>query len=55
MRRRCYGLPIEWLGGLALISLGVGMILACLLPKGIFLIGALLIGIGVWLIGKGKR
>ncbi len=50
MRRRCNGAPTKWLGGVILIAIGVGMLLACLIPKCVFLIGALLIGAGVWLI-----
>lgn len=52
MRRRCHGAPIEWLGGVLLIAVGVGMLLACLIPKCVFLIGAILIAIGFWLISK---
>ena len=39
MRRRCNGTPIKWLGGVVLIAIGLGMLLACLIPKCVFLIG----------------
>ena len=52
MRRRCNGAPTQWLGGILLIAVGVGMLLACLIPKCVFLIGAVFIAIGVWLISK---
>ena len=39
MRRRCNGAPIKWLGGVVLIAIGLGMLLACLIPKCVFLIG----------------
>lgn len=55
MRRRCNGAPIRWLGGVILIAIGVGMFLACLIPKCVFLIGALLIGAGIWLISQNRR
>lgn len=55
MRRRCNGAPIKWLGGVVLIAIGVGMFLACLIPKCVFLIGALLIGVGIWLISQHRR
>ena len=52
MRKRCRGMPIQWLGGIILIALGLGMLLACFLPKCVVLSGLLLIGIGVWLLVK---
>lgn len=52
MRRRCNGAPTGWLGGLILIAVGVGMLLACLLPKCVFLFAVLFIAVGVWLINK---
>ncbi len=52
MRRRCNGAPTQWLLGIILIAIGTGILLACLLPECTFLIGALLMGIGVWLISK---
>ena len=52
MRKRCRGMPLQWLGGLILIALGLGMLLACLLPKCVVLSGILLIGIGIWLLVK---
>lgn len=52
MRRRCNGAPMQWLLGILLIAVGVGMLLACLIPKCVFLIGAILIAIGVWLVKK---
>lgn len=56
MRRRCNGAPTQWLLGVILIAIGIGMLLACLLPQCTFLIGGGLIGLGTWLIGnKGKR
>ena len=39
MRRRCNGAPIKWLGGVVLIAIGLGMLLACLIPKCVFLNG----------------
>ena len=52
MRKRCRGMPLQWLGGIILIALGMGMLLACLLPKCVVLIGLLLIGLGIWLLFK---
>lgn len=54
MRRRCHGMPIQWFAGLLLIAVGVGMLLACLIPKCVFVIGVLLIGVGGWLIYSQK-
>ena len=36
-------------------ALGLGMLLACLLPRCVFLIGGLLLGCGIWLVSKSKR
>ena len=47
MRRRCNGAPIKWLGGVVLIAIGLGMLLACLIPKCVFLIGMGFVGRGV--------
>ncbi len=55
MRRRCNGAPVKWLGGIVLIAMGMGMLLACLIPKCVCLIGVLLVGAGVWLISQKKR
>ncbi len=55
MRRRCHGAPIQWLGGVLLTAFGLGMLLACLLPSCVFLIGVLLVGVGIWLISKSGR
>ena len=52
MRRRCNGTPIKWLGGVVLIAIGLGMLLACLIPKCVFLIGMGFVGLGVWLISQ---
>ena len=46
MRRRCNGAPIKWLGGVVLIAIGLGMLLACLIPKCVFLIGMGFVGLG---------
>ena len=53
MRRRCVSL--KWLGGIVLIAMGMGMLLAYLIPKCVCLIGVLLVGVGVWLISQKKR
>ena len=53
MRKRCRGMPLQWLGGIILIALGLGMLFACLLPKCVVLIGTILIGLGIWLLVKG--
>lgn len=55
MRRRCKGAPMQWLIGVILIAVGVGMLLASLLPKCTFLIGIVLIALGIWLLGNGKK
>ena len=52
MRRRCNGAPTEWLCGLLLIAVGGGMLLACLIPKCVYLVGIGLIGLGCWLVKK---
>ena len=52
MRKRCRPMPLQWLGGIILIALGLGMLLACLLPRCVILSGLLLIGIGIWLLVK---
>lgn len=52
MRRRCNGAPIEWLCGLLLIAVGLGMLLACLIPKCVYLVGIGLIGLGCWMLKK---
>ncbi len=52
MRRRWRGRPICWLGGMVLIAVGAGMLLACLLPKCVFLIGCIFIAAGVCLIKR---
>ena len=52
MRRRCNGAPIEWLCGLLLIAAGTGMLLACLIPKCVYLVGLALVGLGGWLLKK---
>ncbi len=54
MRKRCNGAPMQWLLGVILSAIGLGILLACLLPKCTFLLGALLVGIGVWLIQKNR-
>ena len=48
MRRRCNGAPIKWLGGVVLIAIGLGMLLACLIGMGF-------VGLGVWLISQNRR
>lgn len=55
MRRRCNGAPIRWLGGVVLIAIGLGMFFACLIPKCVFLIGMIFVGLGVWLISQNRR
>ncbi len=55
MRRRCNGAPLKWLCGVIMAALGLGMLLACLLPRCVFLIGGLLLGCGIWLACKSKR
>ena len=52
MRRRCNGAPTEWLCGLLLIAVGTGMLLACLIPWCVYLIGILLVCLGCWLVRK---
>ena len=52
MRRRCNGAPTEWLCGVLLIAVGTGMLLACLIPKCVYLVGLALVGLGVWLVKK---
>ena len=49
MRRRCNGAPIKWLGGVVLIAIGLGMLLACLIANCGVLIGLGVVGLGVWL------
>lgn len=55
MRRRCNGAPLQWLCGVVLAALGLGMLFACLLPKCVFLIGGLLLCGGIWLISKSRK
>ena len=38
-----------------LIAIGLGMLLACLIPKCVFLIGMGFVGLGVWLISQNRR
>lgn len=52
MRRRCNGAPVQWLGGLILLSVGVGLLLACLIPKCVYLVGLVFVCLGCWLIKK---
>ncbi len=54
MRRRCNGAPIKWLGGVVLTAVGLGMLLACLIPKCVFLIGIPLVVLGLWLISQNR-
>ncbi len=56
MRRRRYQYStLKWMGGIILISLGIGMFLAVLLPYCIPFLALLLIAAGIWLIIKVKR
>lgn len=55
MRRRCNGAPTKWLGGIVLIAIGVGMFLACLIPKCVVLIGIGCVAAGGWLISQSGR
>lgn len=55
MRKRCNGVPIRWLGGVVSISVGGGMLLACLLPNCVFLIGIGLICCGAKLVCQNRR
>ena len=55
MRRRCNGAPIKWLGGVVLIAIGLGMLLAGLIPKCGLLIGMGVVGLGVWLSRQNRR
>ena len=55
MRRRCNGAPLKWLCGVVMAALGLGMLLACLLPRCVLLIGGLLLGSGIWHYRKKKR
>ena len=52
MCRRCNGAPVQWLGGLILLSVGVGLLLACLIPKCVYLVGLVFVCLGCWLIKK---
>ena len=52
MRRRYHGAPVEWLCGLILIAVGVGMLLACLIPKCVYLVGIFLVCLGCWMVKK---
>ena len=54
MRRRCNGAPIKWLGGVVLIAIGLGMLIACLFPKCFCLIVMGFVGLGVWLISQNR-
>ena len=55
MRRRCQYSPIKWLCGIVLLSLGIGMLLAVLIPYCIPLLAILFIAGGAWLILTFKR
>ena len=37
---------------LLLIAAGMGMLLACLIPKCVYLVGLVLIGLGCWMMKK---
>ena len=50
MRRRYQNTALIRLGGIVLISLGIGMFLTVLIPYCIPLLAVLLIGVGIWLI-----
>ncbi|MDD4842792.1 MAG: hypothetical protein PHU31_00455 [Anaerotignum sp.] len=50
MRRRCQYSYIKRLCGIILVSLGIGMLLAVLIPYCIPLLAVLFIGVGAWLI-----
>ena len=52
MRRRCNGAPTQWLGGLLLIAVGIGLLLACLIPKCVYLVGIFFVCLGCWLVKK---
>jgi len=52
MRRRWNGAPMEWLFGLLLIAVGSGMLLACLIPKCVYIVGIVFVCLGCWLIKK---
>ncbi|HIY03467.1 MAG TPA: hypothetical protein H9733_00695 [Candidatus Anaerotignum merdipullorum] len=50
MRRRCHNDWRKQVCGMILLSLGIGMFLAILLPSCIFLVATALICCGIWLI-----
>ena len=50
MRRRYRYSPIKWICGVVLVSVGIGMLLAVLIPYCIPLLAILFIGAGIWLI-----
>ncbi|WP_313530225.1 hypothetical protein [Anaerotignum sp.] len=55
MRRRCQYSPMKWLCGIVLLCLGLGMLLAVLIPYCIPLLAILFIAAGAWLIFNFKR
>ena len=46
---------MQWLLGIVLIAVGLGMLFACLLSKCVVLMGLLLIGLGIWILVKGGK
>ncbi len=50
MRRRFRYTPFKWICGVIFVSLGIGMLLAVLIPYCIPLLALLFIGAGIWLI-----
>lgn len=52
MRKRCGGMPMQYLIGLLCLAAGGGMLLACLIPKCVFITGVVFICLGIWFLKK---
>lgn len=50
MWKRCKRMSLRDLGGLLLLTLGLGILLACILPYGALCLGLLLVCGGGWLL-----
>ena len=50
MGKRCRRVSVRYLGGLLLLALGLGILLACILPYGALCLGLLLVCGGGWLL-----